>query len=162
MAGADDKDREIARIGQLLAQTTEHMHTLVHEHESALEELQSTTEEALSANEELQSLNEELQTAKEEIQSTNEELATLNQELQDRNAQLAGFNDDIQRGLDSANAIADTVPLPLLILDGELRIETANVAFYETFRVTVGADPRPTVIGAGRRPLGPTTYPRRR
>ncbi len=84
----DSRDLEIERLGQGLAQSTEYVHTLVREHESALEELQSTTEEALSSNEELQSLNEELQTAKEEIQSANEELSTLNQELQDRNAEL--------------------------------------------------------------------------
>ena len=119
----DAKDLELAQLNQILAQTTEYMHTLVREHEAALEELQSTTEEALSGNEELQSLNEELQTAKEEIQSANEELITLNQELQDRNVQLARSNDDIQRGLDSANDLVETVPEPLVILDGELRVE---------------------------------------
>jgi two-component system, chemotaxis family, CheB/CheR fusion protein len=129
----DARDTEIERLGQGLAQTTEYVHTLVHEHESALEELQSTTEEALSSNEELQSLNEELQTAKEEIQSVNEELATLNQELQDRNGQLARSNQDIQRGLDRANELVDTVPGPLVILDSQLRIERGNVAFYEMF-----------------------------
>jgi two-component system, chemotaxis family, CheB/CheR fusion protein len=131
----DVRDLEIERLGQSLTQTSEYMHTLVREHESALEELQSTTEEALSSNEELQSLNEELQTAKEEIQSTNEELATLNQELQDRNGQLARSNEEIQRGLDSANELVDTVPGPLVILDGELRVEKANVAFYEIFAI---------------------------
>jgi two-component system CheB/CheR fusion protein len=130
----DTRDLEIERLGQGLAQTTEYVHTLVREHESALEELQSTTEEALSSNEELQSLNEELQTAKEEIQSANEELATLNQELQDRNVLLARSNDDTQRGLDSANELVDAVPGPLVILDGELRVEKANAAFYELFK----------------------------
>lgn len=134
--GTDSKDGEILRLGLGLAQSTEYMHTLVREHEAALEELQSTTEEALSGNEELQSLNEELQTAKEEIQSANEELATLNQELQDRNALLAKSNDEIQRGLDDANALVDTVPQPLVILDNELHVEKANVAFYETFGAT--------------------------
>lgn len=128
------KDLEIERLGQGLAQTTEYVHTLVREHESALEELQSTTEEALSSNEELQSLNEELQTAKEEIQTANEELATLNQELQDRNVGLTLSNEDIKRGLDAANQIVDTVPGPLVILDGELRIEKGNFAFYEIFK----------------------------
>jgi len=130
----DGKDLEIERLSQGLAQTTEYVHTLVREHEAALEELQSTTEETLSSNEELQSLNEELQTAKEEIQSANEELATLNQELQDRNVALAHSNDEIQRGLDSANELVDTVPGPLVILNSELRIEKANVAFYEIFK----------------------------
>jgi two-component system CheB/CheR fusion protein len=130
---ADAKDQEIARLGQTVAQTAEYLHTLVREHEAALEELQSTNEEALSSNEELQSVNEELQTAKEEIQSANEELATLNQELQDRNVQLARSNDEIQRALDRANALVDTVREPLVILDGELRVEKANAAFYEAF-----------------------------
>jgi two-component system, chemotaxis family, CheB/CheR fusion protein len=133
---AHAKDGEIARLSQALTQTTEYMHTLVREHEAALEELQSTTEEALSNNEELQSVNEELQTAKEEIQSANEELATLNQELQDRNVQLAHSNDDIQRGLDSANALVDLVPQPLAILDDMLRVERANAAFYDTFQTS--------------------------
>ena len=133
---ADAKDREIARLGQTLAQTTEYTHTLVREHEAALEELQATNEEAVSSNEELQSVNEELQTAKEEIQSANEELATLNQELEDRNTLLARSNDEIQRALDSANALVDTVKQPLVILDAELRVEKANAAFYETFRTT--------------------------
>jgi two-component system CheB/CheR fusion protein len=133
MEGGAAKDLEIERLGQGLAQTSEYVHTLVREHESALEELQSTTEEALSSNEELQSLNEELQTAKEEIQSANEELTTLNQELQDRNLQLARETRDVQRWLDSANELVDTVPGPLVILDGELRIEKANAAFHAIF-----------------------------
>ena len=137
---ADAKDHEIVRLGEGLAQTTEYLHTLVREHEAAREELQATNEEALSSNEELQSVNEELQTAKEEIQSANEELATLNQELQDRNVQLGRSNEDIQRALDSANALVETVRQPLVILDGELRVEKANAAYYETFH----ADPELT------------------
>ena len=42
--------------------------------------------------------------------------------------------EEIQRALDRANAIVATVREPLLILDGELRVEKANRAFYETFR----------------------------
>jgi two-component system, chemotaxis family, CheB/CheR fusion protein len=133
---ADAKDQEISRLGQGLAQSSEYVDVLLREHEAALEALQSTNEEALSGNEELQSVNEELQTAKEEIQSTNEELATLNQELQDRNVQLARSNDEIQRALDSANALLDTVPQPLLILGRDLNVEKANAAYYETFQTT--------------------------
>jgi len=148
----DAKDREILRLGLGLAQSTEYMHTLVREHEAALEELQATTEEALSGNEELQSLNEELQTAKEEIQSANEELATLNQELQDRNVLLAKSNEEIQRGLDDANALVDTVPLPLVILDRELRVEMANVAFHRAFGTTTASlRDRPPLTDLGAR-----------
>ena len=102
---------------------------MTEQHEAANEELQASNEEVLSANEELQSINEELETAKEELQASNEELATLNQELQGRNLQL-------ERALEYANGIVETVRNPLLILDAGLRVERANRTFYDYFRVT--------------------------
>ena len=99
------------------------------QHEAANEELQASNEEVLSANEELQSINEELETAKEELQASNEELETLNQELQGRNLQL-------ERALEYANGIVETVRNPLLILNAALRVERANQSFYDYFRLT--------------------------
>jgi two-component system CheB/CheR fusion protein len=134
--------RESLRARQELARAAQALKTVMEEHDAALEELQSSNEEAVSSNEELQSVNEELQTAKEEVQSSNEELATLNRELQDRNVQLGQANEalkvsgqEIQRALDYANAIVSTVRGPLLIMDGELRVEKANRAYYDTFVV---------------------------
>jgi two-component system CheB/CheR fusion protein len=134
--------RESVRLRQELARAAQALETVMEEHDAALEELQSSNEEAVSSNEELQSVNEELQTAKEEVQSSNEELATLNRELQDRNVQLGQANDalkvsgqEIQRALDYANAIVSTVRGPLLIMDGELRVEKANRAYYDIFVV---------------------------
>jgi two-component system CheB/CheR fusion protein len=135
-------NRESARLRQELAQAAQALQTVMEEHDAALEELQSSNEEAVSSNEELQSVNEELQTAKEEVQSANEELATLNRELEDRNVQLGQANDALQgsgdetrRALDYANAIVSTVRGPLLIMDGELRVDKANRAYYDTFVV---------------------------
>jgi two-component system CheB/CheR fusion protein len=133
-------NRETARLRHELAQAAQLLQKVVEEHDAASEELQSANEEAVSSNEELQSVNEELQTAKEEIQSANEELATLNRELQERNLQLGQANDalkvsgrEIQLALDYANAIVSTVRGPLLIMDGDLRVEKANRAYYDTF-----------------------------
>ena len=138
---------ETATLRQELAQAAQALQTVMEEHDAALEELQSANEEAVSSNEELQSVNEELQTAKEEVQSSNEELATLNRQLQERNLQVGQANEalevsgkEIQRALDYANAIVATVRAPLLIMDGELRVETANRAYYDTF----GARPEDT------------------
>jgi two-component system CheB/CheR fusion protein len=135
-------NRESTRLRQELAQAAQTLRAVMEEHDAALEELQSSNEEAVSSNEELQSVNEELQTAKEEVQSANQELATLNRELQERNVQLGQANDalkssgeEIQRALDLANAIVSTVRGPLLIMDGELRVEQANRAYYDTFLV---------------------------
>jgi two-component system, chemotaxis family, CheB/CheR fusion protein len=44
----------------------------------------------------------------------------------------------VQQALEYASAIVETVVEPLLVLDSALRIEKANRAFYEDFKVTAG------------------------
>ncbi|HXB10245.1 MAG TPA: chemotaxis protein CheB [Puia sp.] len=106
----------------------EDMRSIMEDQEAVIEELQSANEELLSGSEELQSLNEELETSKEEIQSTNEELTTLNQELFDRNEQL-----NLARLY--AESIVATIREPLLILDRNMLVRTANRSFYEKFNI---------------------------
>jgi two-component system, chemotaxis family, CheB/CheR fusion protein len=109
-----------------LAALREDMRTFMEDQEAVIEELQSANEELMSSSEELQSLNEELETSKEEIQSTNEELTTLNQELFDRNEQ---FN--LSRIY--AESIVATIREPLLVLERNMQVKTANRSFYEKF-----------------------------
>ncbi len=123
------KDYRIAELEQELAHTREDMRSVTEEQEATNEELQTASEEILSSNEELQSINEELETSKEELESTNEELITVNEELQNRNEQLIAARD-------YAEAIIRTIQIPLLILDRDLRVKTANRAFHEKFAVT--------------------------
>jgi two-component system CheB/CheR fusion protein len=94
-------------------------------------QFRTTAEEALSASEALQSLNQELEAAREELQSTNEELITLNGELEAQNAVLT-------QARDFAMSIAETVRQPLLLLDTQLRIRSANQAFCRAFQVSPG------------------------
>ena len=128
---SDLREREIARLRQDLVDARQRLLSIMEEHHSSEEESQNTAAEALSANEELLSLNEELETAKEELQSTNEELTTLNQELLSTNAALA-------EARDLANLIVQTTAAPLLVLDSELRIITANPSFHRAFRISPG------------------------
>jgi two-component system, chemotaxis family, CheB/CheR fusion protein len=128
--GKDPADGE--RIKQLeneLAQLREDMRSITEDQEAVNEELQSANEELLSGSEELQSLNEELETSKEEIQSTNEELTTLNQELFDRNEQLNAARL-------YAESIVATIREPLIILDKDMKVKTANRAYYAKFMTT--------------------------
>jgi two-component system, chemotaxis family, CheB/CheR fusion protein len=113
-----------------LKEAREQMKTMTEEFEATREELQSANEEILSANEELQSINEELETSKEELQSTNEELTTINEELQIR-------NNDLKESIDYSLAIVETIREPLLLLNADLRIRTANRAFYSTFKTAI-------------------------
>ena len=99
----------------------EDMRNISEEQEEANEQLQSANEELLSANEELQSLNEELETSKEEYQSTNEELSSLNEEYNSSRIY--------------AESIVETIREPVIVLDKDLRIRTANKAFCQTFNV---------------------------
>jgi len=127
--GVWQRDAESLRIEQLeseLARLREDMRAITEVQETANEELQSANEELLSGSEELQSLNEELETSKEEIQSTNEELTTLNRELLDRNGQL-----NLLR-LYSESIVA-TIREPLVVLDKDMKVRTANPAFYKKF-----------------------------
>lgn len=112
-----------------LEQAREDMHSITEEQEAAYEELQSANEELLSGSEELQSLNEELETSKEELQSTNEELMTVNQEIYDR-------NEELDQSRKFAEAIIAVLHEPLLVLDINFRIKSANTSFYKTFQIT--------------------------
>jgi two-component system CheB/CheR fusion protein len=123
------KDRRIKKLEEELAAARADMGSITHDQEAANEELQSANEEIVSSNEELQSLNEELETSKEEIESTNEELVTSNQELYSRIQQveeLYHYNE----------AILSTVHEPVLVLDKNIKIKSANISFCKTFHVT--------------------------
>lgn len=128
-ARRDQAQRRIAELEQELDTLRLEMRAALEEHDAATEELQAANEEARASNEELSSLNEELETSKEELQATNEELATSNQELLLR-------HDQLKAAQEYAEAIVETTRSPLVVLSGELRVEQANLAFYQLFGVT--------------------------
>ena len=120
------KDRRIKKLEEELAAARADMGVITHDQEAVNEELQSANEEIISSNEELQSLNEELETSKEEIESTNEELTTSNQELHARIQQVEELYTYYE-------AIFSTVHEPVLILDKNIRIKSANKSFCKIF-----------------------------
>jgi len=67
-----------------------------------------------------------LETSKEEIESANEKLTTTNQELQTR-------NDLLNEAYDYSEAVFATIHEPMIVLDKNLRVKSANKTFYETF-----------------------------
>jgi len=127
---------EIARLTQELISTRDYLQSVIERQDAINEELQLANEEAQSANEEMRSINEELETSKEEIQSSNEELATVNEELNNRNGELHGLNQSLRAARSYAEKIIASVRSPLVVLTPELRVKTANAAFYETFYTT--------------------------
>ncbi|WP_020211634.1 CheR family methyltransferase [Flavobacterium rivuli] len=130
MANRNDADLErIKLLEEEIEQMREDIRRVTEDQEAANEELQSANEELLSNSEELQTLNEELETSAEELQSNNEELVTVNDELMDRQEQLT-----ISRMY--SEAIVETIREPLLVLDRELRVKSANASFYKYFNAT--------------------------
>jgi two-component system, chemotaxis family, CheB/CheR fusion protein len=124
------KDLAGKKVESLEAQLKEAKDTIrimTEDFEATWEELQSTNEEILSSNEELQSINEELETSKEELQSTNEELTTISEELQIRNSEL-------KEAAEYTRAIVETMHESLLMLNGDLRVKTANKGYYQMFK----------------------------
>src|SRR6266542_1935179 len=132
------EERQIKQLSQELAAARDYLQSVIEEYEATNEELQSASEEAQSSNEELQSINEELETSKEELESANEELITLNEELNNRNAELGRLNSDLVNLLGS-------VQMPILMLDGQLRIRRFTPAAEKLLKLI------PTDVG---RPIG--------
>ncbi|MCS3797340.1 chemotaxis protein CheB [Niastella sp. OAS944] len=128
LKGMAESERN-SQLEKEMAQLREDIRSVTEDQEAVNEELQSANEELLSGSEELQSLNEELETSKEEIQSTNEELTTLNQELLDRNEQL-----NIARLY--AESIIATIREPLIVLDKDMKVRTANQSYYKKFKTS--------------------------
>jgi two-component system CheB/CheR fusion protein len=124
------KDRRIKKLEQELAAAQTDALQNAQEQEAFMEELQSAHEEVVSSNEELQTVNEELETSKEEIESANEELSISNQELQTR-------NDLLNEAYDYSEAVFATIHEPLLVLDKNLRVKSANQTFYKIFKTKI-------------------------
>ena len=122
------KDKIVKQLQDEILALKDDMRSVLEDQEANVEELQSANEEVLSSNEELQSINEELETSKEEVESTNEELMTINNELQVRNEQLA-------ESYEYAQEIFDTIREAVLVLDIDLRVRSANRAFYKMFKL---------------------------
>jgi two-component system CheB/CheR fusion protein len=126
------KNSDQLRIKELeneLMQMREDIKRITEEQQTAFEELQTTNEELLSSSEELQAMNEELETSTEELQSNNEELLCVNDELMDRQEQLISMRN-------YSESIVNTIREPLLIIDRDFFIKSANPAFYKYFETT--------------------------
>ena len=126
---ADPALKRITSLQRDLKEARFQVKAMSEEFESNREELQTANEEVLSSNEELQSINEELETSKEELQSTNEELITINEELRLR-------NNDLKESRDYVLAIVETIHEPLIVINPDMTVRTANRAFYRVFKTT--------------------------
>ncbi len=126
--GPAEKNNSIKKLREELAVVRAELVSVSEEKEKENKIFQAAKEEILSGNEEFQCMNEELETSKEEIESANEELITANQELQTRNELLA-------EAYDYSEAIVSTLHEPMLVLDKDLWVKSANKAFYKKFNV---------------------------
>lgn len=119
----------IAELEKELSHLREDIKRVTEEQQIAFEELQTTNEELLSSTEELQAMNEELQTSTEELQSNNQELMCTNDELLDRQEQLLSMRN-------YAESIVQTIREPLIIIDKDYNVKSANPSFYKYFNTT--------------------------
>jgi len=138
----DADNRQMLLLERELIEQQDEMRRLSEDQEIATEELQLANEEVRSSNEELQSLNEELETSSEELASTNEELVSMNQTLR-------ASNEALTVARDFAEAIIATVREPLVVLNSDLKVMTANDSFYRIFKVSRQATVSSTLYELG-------------
>ncbi|MBN1572957.1 MAG: PAS domain-containing protein [Deltaproteobacteria bacterium] len=129
-------DPYIKELKNELAETKEHLYSIIEEYESTNEEfqslneeLQSANEELQSANEELQSSNEELETVNEDLQSTNEDLNTINEEYQIKSGELAAAKADLEN-------ILNSVDIAIIIVDRDLKVRRFTPPASKIFQLT--------------------------
>jgi two-component system CheB/CheR fusion protein len=98
---------------------------------------------------ELEQLEEKHKLVEEELKAANQQLDATNQQLQASEQQLKAYNEQLQAGeqeikakeaaaqeaREFAESIIDTIRHPLLVLDEDLHVVTANRFFYTTFKV---------------------------
>jgi PAS domain S-box-containing protein len=84
---------------------------------------------------EMEMQNTELRRAQEELENQQVELEMQNEELKRVQEELEVSRAEIQDAREYAENIVETVRKPLVVLDSDLKIITANHSFYDTFEV---------------------------
>ncbi len=131
--------RDMPRVAVLekeLEATRTELQSAIRNLEISSEEQKAINEEALSVNEEYQSANEELLTSKEELQSLNEELTALNSQLQETLERQRTTSNDLQNILYSTDVAT-------IFLDARLNIRFFTPATRSLFSVIPGDVGRP-------------------
>ncbi len=126
----------VAALEQELDATKAELQSAIRNLEISSEEQKAINEEVLSVNEEFQSANEELLTSKEELQSLNEELTALNVQLQETLDRQRTTANDLQNIIYSTNVAT-------LFLDTSLKIRFFTPATKALFRIIPGDIGRP-------------------
>ena len=117
------------RLEKELTQLRGDFKKVTEEQQIYFEELQTSNEELLSSTEELQMMNYQLESATIELRSNNEELSCINDELKDRREELASMRNFYE-------SIVKTIREPLIIIDKNFTIKSANPSFYAYFKTT--------------------------
>ena len=96
-----------------------------------------------AANQQLHATEQQLRAANQQLEANNQQLAATEQQLRASNQQLEASNIEIRKKEKEAAAaqkfaenIILTLREPLLILDADLKVITANESFYKTFNVS--------------------------
>jgi len=149
IVSSDNESETITKLADELDATKSHLQNVIEELETSYEEMQSLNEELQSSNEELQSSNEELETTNEELQSTNEELQTAYSELRilyddkDQRAKeleslmqkLKFKTEEFRKQKELTEAIIDTTPVAVTMVDTNGLLLYANRVAQELFEV---------------------------
>ncbi|MBW1656106.1 CheR family methyltransferase [Flavobacterium quisquiliarum] len=118
-----------SQIEKELTQLRGDFKKVTEEQQIYFEELQTSNEELLSSTEELQIMNYQLESSTIELQSNNQELSCINDELKDRREELATMRNFYE-------SIVKTIREPLIIIDKNFTIKSANPSFYAYFKTT--------------------------
>ena len=106
-------------------------------------QLENTEKELQAANQQLDASNQQLKASEQQLKAAIQQLTASEQQLRAANQQLKASNIEIRKketeavaAKEFAENIISTLREPLLILDADLKVITANESFYKTFHVS--------------------------
>ncbi|RLC46214.1 MAG: hypothetical protein DRI23_12625, partial [Candidatus Cloacimonadota bacterium] len=110
---------------------------------AANQQLTASELQLKAANQQLKANNQQLLATEQQLRASNQQLTATEQQLRAANQQLEASNIEIRQkekeavaAKEFAENIISTLREPLLVLDADLKIITANESFYKTFRVS--------------------------
>ena len=110
---------------------------------AANQQLTASELQLKAANQQLKANNQQLLATEQQLRASNQQLTATEQQLRAANQQLEASNVEIRQkekeavaAKEFAENIISTLREPLLVLDADLKIITANESFYKTFRVS--------------------------
>ena len=114
----------------------DYLNNVFNDYEKTENKLNALNQHLSVSNQQLLATEQQLRAANQQLTATEQQLRAANQQLEASNIEIRQKEKEAVAAKEFAENIISTLREPLLVLDADLKIITANESFYKTFRVS--------------------------